>query len=95
MLRSNIEHVFDKRGISEFDKVEMENDSMDDDRNVLTESSDLQLFSGHEFSSDTDNDDDTQQQLSMEPDSQQTEANSDDIWSYDLHPLDIAPFTEQ
>lgn len=47
MLRSNIEHVFDKRGISEFDKVEMENDSMDDN-------------SGQEFSSDTDNDDDTQ-----------------------------------
>lgn len=44
MLRSNIEHVFDKRGISEFDKVEMENDSMDDNRNVLTEGSDLQLF---------------------------------------------------
>lgn len=61
MLRSDIEYVFDKRGISEFDKVEMENDSMDDNRNVLTEGSDLQLFSGHEFSSDTYNDDDTQQ----------------------------------
>lgn len=81
MLRSNIEHVFDKRGISEFDKVEMENDSMDDNRNVLTEGSDLQLFSGHEFSSDTDNDDDTQRTRAIDEtiNSLQREANDDDF----------------
>uniref|UniRef100_A0A8W8MIV0 PiggyBac transposable element-derived protein domain-containing protein n=1 Tax=Magallana gigas TaxID=29159 RepID=A0A8W8MIV0_MAGGI len=74
----------------------MENSSSDDDSDTLSEGSDLQLFSEHEFSSDTDSDDDTQQtESSMEPDSQQTEANDDDFWSYDLHPVDIAPFTEQ
>lgn len=74
----------------------MENSSSDDDSDTLSEGSDLQLFSEHEFSSDTDSDDDTQQtESSMEPDSQQTEATDDDFWSYDLHPVDIAPFTEQ
>lgn len=74
----------------------MENCSSDDDSDTLSEGSDLQLFSEHEFSSDTDSDDDTQQtESSMEPDSQQSEATDDDFWSYDLHPVDIAPFTEQ
>lgn len=74
----------------------MENSSSDDDSDTLSEGSDLQLFSEHEFSSDTDSDDDTQQtESSMEPDSQQSEATDDDFWSYDLHPVDIAPFTEQ
>uniref|UniRef100_A0A8W8HZR8 PiggyBac transposable element-derived protein domain-containing protein n=1 Tax=Magallana gigas TaxID=29159 RepID=A0A8W8HZR8_MAGGI len=74
----------------------MENSSSDDDSDTLSEGSDLQLYSEHEFSSDTDSDDDTQQtESSMEPDSQQTEATDDDFWSYDLHPVDIAPFTEQ
>lgn len=81
-----------KRGISEFDRVEMENSSSDDDSDSLSEGSDLQLYSEHEFSSDADSDNDTQQ---TELDSQQTEATDDDFWSYDLHPVDIAPFTEQ
>lgn len=41
MLRLDIEYVFDKCGIFEFDKVEMENDFMDDNRNVLIEGLDL------------------------------------------------------
>lgn len=74
----------------------MESSSSDDDSDALSEGSDLQLFSEHEFSSDTDSDDDTQQtESSMEPDSQQTEATEDDFQSYDLHPVDIAPYTEK
>lgn len=34
------------------------------------------------------------QQIIIEPDSWQTEANDKDFWSYDLHPIDLAPFTE-
>lgn len=30
----------------------------------------------------------------MEPDSWQMEANDNDFWSYDLHPIDLASFTE-
>lgn len=74
----------------------MENSSQDDDSDTLSEGSDLQLFSEHKLSLDRDSDDDTQQtESSVEPDSQQTEANDDDFWSYDLHPVDIASFMEQ
>ncbi|XP_062593965.1 piggyBac transposable element-derived protein 4-like [Saccostrea cucullata] len=73
----------------------MEGYSSDDDSDTLSEGSDLQLFSDYEFSSDTDSDNDTQQtESSIEADSQQTEAGEDDFWSYDLHPVDVAPFTE-
>lgn len=84
-----------KRGISKFDRVEIENSSSDDDSEALSKGSELQLFSEHEFLSDTDSNDDTQKtEPSIEADSQQTEANNDDFWSSDLHPVDIAPLTE-
>lgn len=34
------------------------------------------------------------QQINIEPDRWQTETNDKDFWSYDLHPIYLAPFTE-
>ena len=64
----------------------------------MSEGSDLQQFSDDEFSSDTDRDDNdnlTQEtESSIEADSQQTDAQDAEFWSYDLHPVNVAPFIE-
>ena len=76
----------------------MENLSSDDEADEMSEGSDLQQFSDDEFSSDTDSDDNdnlTQEtESSIEADSQQTDAQDAEFWSYDLHPVNVAPFTE-
>lgn len=57
----NIENVSEKRGISEYDIKDVENDSLYDDIDNMYEGSDLQLFSEHEIPLAKDSNDIAQQ----------------------------------